>query len=208
MTAPLDAVGTYGWAALGHAGLQADRSADQALLRLAGLSFESAVAEALAAAAERGAADVTSAAPPAAPEDAPGPEAPAPDAAAPGGGREALVIRREAERTGVDAALLAALRRTENGGPGREFGVLAVKAPDLDSQARVAANTVRNTIQRFEQGGARAIDPHTGRYSDEFLRYFSARYAPLGVANDPAGLNRYHAANLIALYQKTGRAES
>ncbi len=204
MTAPIGAIGVQGWTALGQARLQVERSEDKALLQLAGLSFESAVTEALAVAADAraaGTAELLPTPPPAEDVTLPGAEAP-------GGNREASVIRREAERTGVDAALLSALRRTENGGVGREFGVLSVKAPDLDSQARVAANTVRNTIQRFEQGGGRAIDAQTGRYSDEFLRYFSARYAPIGAANDPSGLNRYHAANLIALYQKAGRSES
>ncbi len=207
MTAPLGPVSTTGWAALGQSGVRADRSEDQTLLRLAGLSFESAVAEALAVAAEaRAAAGADPAASALTPEEPAIPSVSAnTETAANNPGREASVIRREADRTGIDAQLLVALRRAENGGPGREFGVLSVKAPDLDSQARVAANTVRNSVERFEQTGGQAIDPQSGQYTDAFLRYFSARYAPVGASNDPSGLNRYHAANLIALYQKTGR---
>ncbi|HTX55355.1 MAG TPA: hypothetical protein VMD08_18275 [Candidatus Baltobacteraceae bacterium] len=207
MTAPLGSVSANGWATLGQSGLRVERPEDQTLLRLAGLSFESAVAEALAAAAEaRTAAGADPAASALAPEESAIPSAPASAETAPNlPGREASVIRREADRTGIDAQFLVALRRTENGGPGREFGVLSVKAPDLDSQARVAANSVRHSVQRFEQTGGQAIDPQTGQYTEAFLRYFSARYAPVGANNDPSGLNRYHAANLIALYQKTGR---
>jgi len=115
---------------------------------------------------------------------------------------EAEVIVREARRTGIDPDLLAALRRVENGGPGREFGVLGAPAPGLEEQARIAANTIRKTVVRFERQGKEAVDLTTGRYTDEFLRFFSTRYAPSGAVNDPGGLNRFHAANLIALYRK------
>jgi hypothetical protein len=115
---------------------------------------------------------------------------------------ETATIAREADRTGIDPALLVALRRTENGRPGREFGVLSVAADGQEAQARVAANTVRNTILRFERGGGVTVDPATNRYSEAFLRFLSSRYAPIGAANDPAGLNRHHAPNLIALYRK------
>jgi hypothetical protein len=43
------------------------------------------------------------------------------------------------------------------------------------------------------------VDPVTGRYTDEFMRFFSGRYAPVGAANDPGGLNRHHAGNLLRL---------
>lgn len=120
---------------------------------------------------------------------------------------EATVIEREAGRTGVDPALLAALRRVENGGPGREFGVLSVPAPSLDDQARVAATSIRNASARFERQGGQAFDPATGRYTDAFLRFFSARYAPVGAANDPQGLNRHHTQNLQRLYARFRAAE-
>ena len=116
--------------------------------------------------------------------------------------RERALIAQEAARTGVDPDLLAAIRRAESGGPGREFGVLSVPAPTLEGQARVAANTVRNTLVRYAQHGGQAVDPETGRYTEGFIRYLSARYAPVGAANDPLGLNRNHAANLIALYRR------
>jgi hypothetical protein len=108
----------------------------------------------------------------------------------------------------VDPALLVALRAAENGAPGREFGVLSVPAPGLEAQARVAANTVRNTLARFAAQGGTAVDPATGRYTPAFLRFLSARYAPLGADNDPHGLNRSHAANLIALYTRNAGGES
>jgi hypothetical protein len=206
VTAPLGAVDLGAWQAMTQSLRRGASAEDSALARLAGLSFEATVAEALAQAGPEHLAEAAAAVEE--PElSAGGSAAPAPAADAPGRStalpqREEHAIIRESARTGVDPSLLVALRRTENGGPGREFGVLSVAAPDLDAQARVAANTVRNSIQRFERGGQAALDPATGRYTEEFLRYLSARYAPIGAANDPAGLNRHHAANLIGLYQK------
>jgi len=119
-----------------------------------------------------------------------------------GTGREAEVIRRVAERSGVDCEFLTALRQIENGGPGREFGVLSVPAPTLDDQARIAAETVRRNVERFELRGGTAVDPASGRYTEEFVRFFSGRYAPIGVANDPTNLNRHHAGNLSRRYSQ------
>lgn len=163
---------------------------------LAAGAFEQLLLEALLtpappAEAEAAAAPVAEeAAPVASPSPAAGPPA------------ESSLIAREAERTGVDPALLTALRRTENGGAGREFGVISVAAPTLETQARIAANTVKNNLARYQRQGGTALDPVTGRYTEGFLRYLSARYAPVGAANDPAGLNRHHASNLISLYRK------
>jgi len=130
------------------------------------------------------------------------PRAPAASLPAAGPPGEADVIAREAARTGTDPALLTAIRKAENGRQGREFGVLSAAAPTLDAQARVAANTVRNTLLRYAQRGGQPVDPASGRYTEGFLRYLSARYAPVGAPNDPLGLNRNHAANLIALYRR------
>ena len=166
-----------------------------ALLRAGALSFDAAVLEALLSRETGRAAEVAQVQFDPGPAEARGNTAAVPD-------REAAVIARESDRTSIDPALLVALRRAENGRPGREFGVLSVAAGGMEGQARVAATTVRNTLARFEQGGGVAVDPATRRYSEDFLRFLSARYAPVGAPNDPIGLNRHHAANLIALYRK------
>lgn len=119
--------------------------------------------------------------------------------------REDEIIRRAAARAGVDEEFLTALRKIENGGPGREFGVLSVPAPTYEAQARVAAESVRRSRERFEATGASAVDPATGRYTEAFVRFFSSRYAPVGASNDPAGLNRHHAGNLVRRYAQLTR---
>lgn len=139
------------------------------------------------------AAEPSDAGPPVAPEAPPPPPTP---------GSEAAIIQQMAGRSAIDSRFLAAIRRVENGRPGREFGVMSVPAPTYRDQARVAAETVRRNVERFEQRGKQAVDPASGRYTDEFVRFFSSRYAPIGASNDPNGLNRHHAQNLIRLYAK------
>lgn len=139
---------------------------------------------------------------PATPAGATGPAVSPPSArhTSPVPANEEAVIKETAERAGIDPDFLRALRRVENGGPGREFGVLSVPAPTYRDQAAVAAETVRRNVGRYEQTGRHAIDPATGRYTPEFIRFFSGRYAPIGAANDPTGLNRYHQRNLLRAY--------
>ena len=113
-----------------------------------------------------------------------------------------------ADRHGIDWRLLKALRETENGGPGREFGVLTVPAPTWHDQADVAARTIRHTLGRYWQHIK--MDPWSERldaYSPDFLRYFSAGgpgwtgYCPVHAENDPTGLNVHHVGNLTRFYE-------
>ena len=113
---------------------------------------------------------------------------------------EQVLIRDAASQAAVDLRFLGALRRAEKGGPGREFGVLSVPAPTYEDQVRLAAASIRHNVERFEATGRVAVDPATGWYSEEFIRFFSKRYAPVEAANDPTGLNQHHARNLIRLY--------
>lgn len=124
------------------------------------------------------------------------------------------VVLTAAAAWGVDPRLLGALRKTENGGPGREFGVLNSDATTIDQQAALAAETIRHTMGRYCLTGPAEhpplVDLATGRLTEAFLSYFSRGgpgypgYAPLGAANDPGGLNQHHLPNLLAWY---GRSE-
>ena len=111
-------------------------------------------------------------------------------------------------RHGIDWRLLIALRETENGRPGLEFGVEDPAADTFDKQADEAARTIRHTIGRF----ARNVTPGEwwdevrGRYVADFLHYFSRGglgyqgYAPIGATNDPTNLNKNHFGNLVQHY--------
>ena len=94
---------------------------------------------------------------------------------------EAGVINQvadEYELEGDSRKLLFAIRRAENGGVGREFGVLNPEAmrfkddpaKSFVTQARWAAGTIKK------------------RYKGN-LKEFRDRWAPLGAENDPTGLN-------------------
>ena len=120
---------------------------------------------------------------------------------------ENVDIARVAQEQGIDWRFLLALRKAENGGPGREFGVLAVPAPTWADQATVAARTIRRTLGRYWQHvKTDPWDETTHGYSADFIRYFSAGgpgwpgYAPRGAENDPTDLNAHHVRNLMAGY--------
>lgn len=110
-------------------------------------------------------------------------------------------ILQTSARYNVDARMLAAIRKAENGGPGREFGVTSVPAPDYQSQANVAAESIRNNQDRYEAEKGYASTTLDGRITDEFIAYMGARYAPIGAANDPTGLNANWVRNVQNFYR-------
>lgn len=177
--------------------LLADRSSEgDGLGALLGGTLRLSLLEALA----RRSVETEATQPPPAVLPALAPPAPSsPAEPAPSAEGEAAIIQETSSQAGIDPDFLAALRRVENGGSGREFGVLSVSAPTYWDQARVAAESVKKNLERYK---GHAIDPATGRYTNAFIRFFSRRYAPEGAANDPMGLNRFHARNLIKVYQK------
>ena len=105
---------------------------------------------------------------------------------------EATEIADACKRNGLDRELwpiVAALRKTENGGPGREFGILDKRADTYRKQAGWAAYQVKIDRSRWSKLSAPGKKP--------FLVWFSAKYAPLGAKNDPGGLNSNHYRNLV-----------
>ena len=116
------------------------------------------------------------------------------------------MILRIARETGVDARLLAAVRLAENGGPGREFGVLSPSTPTYEEQGRVAAETIRNVIERYQLSIGHNPVGADGRLTIDFLRYFSRGgpgypgYAPIGARNDATNLNAHHFRNVLEFY--------
>lgn len=115
-----------------------------------------------------------------------------------------------------DPDLLSALALTEHGKSGYElgFGVGRPKWFGLKAQLLGAANQIKLTERRFETEMGRSPVDTSGRYVPEFLQYFSwggkavglketqtRGYAPLGVDNDPSGLNANHYPNLERIYR-------
>lgn len=113
-----------------------------------------------------------------------------------------------ANRWGVDPAFIMAIRKAENGGPGREFGVLSRAAATWELQCHWTCVTVRNRL--YATGGvAKVHDLHILpdgsrrlRYSRDFLQRMAERWAPVGAANDPHGLNLNWVKNVDYWYQR------
>jgi hypothetical protein len=101
-------------------------------------------------------------------------------------GREYDTIMDAATNNGIsrdnhqNLALLFAIRKTENGGPGVEFGVLHPKAKgtNLRTQAGWAAATIIKNRGR-----------HDANKDGDFVSFLGSRYAPKNAENDPQGLN-------------------
>ena len=93
--------------------------------------------------------------------------------------------------------LLIAIRCTEQGGPGKEMGILNKQCKTLDAQVRWARNTVLSKERIYlDAQGKPARSDTTHLFTDEFLVFFSSKYAPIGAKNDPQGLNENHLKNL------------
>lgn len=113
-------------------------------------------------------------------------------------------IKTIAAGYGVDPAFVLAIRQAENGGPGREFGVLSVPAPTWEDQCRICCATVRNHLLGASDvpykltlgaGGIKRVS-----YSDTFIGTFQRTWAPTKATNDPHHLNANWAANVTKLY--------
>ena len=77
--------------------------------------------------------------------------------------------------------LLVAIRKAENGGDGKQFGIMNAKARTYRQQAGWCAATA---WRRYEEWSTGADMPK------QYLVYLAARYAPVKDAtNDPQGLN-------------------
>lgn len=93
----------------------------------------------------------------------------------------ALQVAREYRLTPFQTRVLLAVRVVENGREGREYGVLHPQAKGRHqvTQARWAAGSIKKRVQ-----------------SERDLEAFARRWAPVGAANDPRGLNRHWLGNV------------
>lgn len=130
-------------------------------------------------------------------------------------------IQQFAQKAAIsDPELLSALTLTEQGKTGYElgFGVGRSKWFGLKAQLTGAAHQIKLTEQRFESEMGRPPVDSEGKYLPEFLQYFSwggkavglkesasLGYAPLGVDNDPSGLNANHYPNLERIYRSLSK---
>jgi hypothetical protein len=88
-------------------------------------------------------------------------------------------------------ALILAIREAEKGRKGFEFGVIAVKDTDLETQCAYACATVQKNFERFRESG-----------EQDFIAFLGKRYAPVGAANDPHNLNSHWVSNVRWFYER------
>lgn len=96
--------------------------------------------------------------------------------------KEIGIITNAGKRNGLtdnQMIILFAIRKAENGGPGREWGILNAKANSFDLQAGWCAATIKKNYARWESAGK----------PDDFVTFLGGKYCPVGAANDPKGLN-------------------
>lgn len=120
-------------------------------------------------------------------------------------------ILKHAKIVDIEPELLMAIRLAENGKDSLAYGVLSNgKRYDNDKGYRLedkfypyidekekqlswAASIVKKNLERFE------ANP---RGYKDFISYLASRYAPIGVKNDPIGLNNHWEKNVRFFYKK------
>ena len=87
------------------------------------------------------------------------------------------------------APIVAAIRYAENGGKGREYGILHPRVkPTYRSQAGWCAATVQKNYDRWLK--------IRGEADCDFIAFLGDRYCPIGADNDPDGLNEHWIQNV------------
>jgi len=97
----------------------------------------------------------------------------------------------------IDAERLAnAIYRAENS-KRYPYGIVSIKIKGNTQAERelyarkICLNTIRNNIARWERAGK----------TNDFISFLGARYAPVGAANDPNGLNSNWIRNVRRFYE-------
>jgi len=109
--------------------------------------------------------------------------------------QDAIEVNIRPECRDMLAPVVAAIRHAENGGKGREYGILHARVkPTYRSQAGWCAATVQKHYDRWVRGGSKG----------DFIVSLGARYCPVGADNDPTGLNAHWIKNVRFYLTKCG----
>ena len=93
--------------------------------------------------------------------------------------------------------IVAAIRYSENGKAGKEFGILHKRCPNtFRGQAGWCAATVQKNYDRWLRTKPKECT------TQEFIVFLGARYCPIGAENDPTNLNKNWVGNVTHYYKK------
>jgi hypothetical protein len=116
------------------------------------------------------------------------------------------LIKRTAERVGVDSDLLLAIRKAENGGEGLEFGVIPNDRYLKDNGYFVDGKFIdyENSLEKQAAWCAWTIRKNKERWPREenFIDFLGDRYSPIGAKDDPDNLNENWKGNVRYFYEK------
>ena len=127
-------------------------------------------------------------------------------------GDEYSTILTAAKRNGINdndhdkLAMLYAIRKTENGRHGRQFGVLHPRAYEkpgetetqsLDRQAGWASSILNKRHAEWNKMKSQEQKKFSG-----FHHYLQSKYSPVGAENDPTGLNNNWLKNFTHHYNE------
>jgi len=117
---------------------------------------------------------------------------------------ELPLIKVEAAKHSIDWAFVATIRQVENGGEGRDFGVLDGVSSTYAEQLQVTCATVAHRLETYPANPLqRCYSPSKQsrmRYTMSFINYFASIWAPIGVSNDAHNLNSNWLKNAISAY--------
>ena len=106
---------------------------------------------------------------------------------------DAIKVNIRLELRSKLAPVVAAIRFAENGGKGREYGILHPRVkPTYRSQAGWCAATVQKNFDRWTKAGSKG----------DFITFLGNRYCPVGAENDPTGLNKHWQKNVRKLISR------
>ena len=112
--------------------------------------------------------------------------------------QDAIEVNIRVECREMLAPIVSAIRYAENGGKGREYGILHPRVkPTYRSQAGWCAATVQKHWDRVAKAGG---SPHDD--IDGFITSLGKRYCPVGAPNDPDGLNQHWIKNVKNLRKR------
>lgn len=74
----------------------------------------------------------------------------------------------------------------------KPYGILSVQCEGREQCGKICRNTIRNNLKRWDKAGRK----------EPYLEFLARRYAPIGVENDPKGLNRNWLKNVEFYYNK------